>query len=86
MNNGIIVKRTTFECDGIQEPCIIVMSNDEFVKVRISTCYHYFGRNSLFVTEFLDGEFNSEEVWRGDFDSITDDEAIEIAKKYSAYL
>lgn len=85
------VTRTTFEAEGIQEPCIIVSSDDEFVKVRISTCYHYIGSNSLYVREELDGDFNSEdEIDFPDFcdelDDIEDDDAIQIAKDYSAYL
>lgn len=53
------VERTTFECEGIKEPCIMVSNEDGSVKVRISTCYHYIGKNSLYVREIIDDEFNS---------------------------
>lgn len=80
------VQRTTFGCEGIQEPCIIVTSDSEYAQVRISKCYHYIGSDSLYVREILDGEFNSEDEWTGDFDELTDEDAIDIAKKYSAYI
>ena len=78
------VKRTTFEADGVDEPCIIV-SND-FAAVRISKCYHLIGEDSLFMTEFLDGEFNGQEEWVGDYDLLSDFDAVTLAKQYSAYL
>lgn len=80
------VQRTTFNCEGIQEPCIIVTSDSEYAQVRISKCYHYIGSDSLYVREILDGEFNSEDEWTGDFDELTDEDAIDIAKKFSAYI
>ena len=80
------VERTTFECEGIQEPCIMVTGDSGYAQVRISRCYHYIGSDSLYVREILDGEFNSEDEWRGDFDDLTDEDAIRIAKEYSAYL
>lgn len=80
------VQRTTFICEGIQEPCIIVASDSEYAQVRISKCYHYIGSDSLYVREILDGEFNSEDEWTGDFDELTDEDAIDIAKKFSAYI
>ena len=80
------VQRTTFYCEGIQEPCILVTSDGEYAQVRISKCYHYIGSDSLYVREILDGEFNSEDEWTGDFDELTDEDAIRIAKKYSAYI
>ena len=80
------VQRTTFSCEGIQEPCIIVTSDSEYAQVRISKCYHYIGSDSLYVREILDREFNSEDEWTGDFDELTDEDAIDIAKKFSAYI
>lgn len=80
------VQRTTFYCEGIQEPCILVTSDSEYAQVRISKCYHYIGSDSLYVREILDGEFNSEDEWTGDFDELTDEDAIHIAKKFSAYI
>ena len=70
--------------DDVDEPCIIV--GDETTYVRISTCYHLIGENTLYVTEFVDGDYNSKEEIEGDFDCLTDEEAVEIAKKHSVYL
>lgn len=80
------IERTTFECEGIQEPCIMVTSDSGYAQVRISKCYHYVGSDSLYVREFLGGEFNGEEEYNGDFDGLTNDEAIRIAKDYSSYI
>lgn len=80
------VERTKFLVEGIQEPCIIVSNEDGSVKVRISTCYHYLGKNSLYVREIIDDEFNAEDELTGDFKKLTDSDAIRIAKKFSAYL
>lgn len=79
-------EKTTFEVEGINEPCILVKSDDDFVQVRISTSYHYYGPNQLFVAEYLDGDFNSMEEIMGDFKSLTLSEAKQIAKQHSAYL
>ena len=78
------VKRTTFEVEGINEPCIEV--SDGYTTVRISTCYYYLGKNTLYVREYLDGEYNSEDEWNGDFKALTDADAIRIAKQFSAYI
>ena len=80
------VQRTTFYCEGIQEPCILVTSDSEYTQVRISKCYHYIGSDSLYVQEILDGDLNSEDEWTGDFDELTDEDAIDIAKKFSSYI
>lgn len=80
----IKVAKTTFKADGIDEPCFLV--GDDYAQVRISTCYHYIGKNTLCVTEFLDGEFNDMEEIDGDFNSLTENGAREIAKNFSAYL
>ena len=78
------VKRTTFEVEGCQEPCIIV--DNGFCQVRISKCYHLIGGNTLYVREILDGEYNGEDEITGDFDSLTEADAIRIAKANSAYI
>lgn len=78
------VQRTTFHVEGIDEPCILVGEDD--AQVRISKCYHIIGNNTLWVREILDGEFNSEEEFIGDYDSLTDDDARRIAKSYSVYV
>ena len=80
------VERTTFECEGVKEPCIMVSNEDGSVKVRISKCYHYVGPNSMYVREILDGEFNGEEEQIGSFDELTDEDAIHIAREFSAYI
>lgn len=80
------VERTTFECEGIQEPCIMVISDSGYTQVRISKCYHLVGSDSLCVREILDGEFNAEDELTGDFDELTDEDAIRIAKEFSAYI
>lgn len=80
------VERTTFECEGIQEPCIMVSDDEGFAQVRISKCHHYIGSDSLYMREILDGEFNGEDEWTGDFDMLSDDDAVRLAKEYSAYL
>lgn len=80
------VERTTFSCEGVQEPCITVTSESGYTQVLISKCYHYVGSDSLYVREFLGGEFNGEEEYNGDFDDLTDDDAIRIAKEYSTYI
>lgn len=80
------VERTTFECEGIKEPCIMVSNEDGSVKVRISTCYHYLGKNSLYVREIIDDEFNAEDEFTGNFKELTDEDAIRIAREFSAYI
>lgn len=78
------VKKTTFMVDGVYEPCIEV--TDGCTIVRISKCYHLIGNDTLFMREIIDGDFNNEEEWKGDFDSITEADAIRMAKEFSAYI
>lgn len=78
------VNRTTFEVEGCKEPCIEV--TDGFSMVRIHKCYHYFGHNTTYVTEYVDGEFNSREEIDRHFESITDAAAIKLAKEFCVYL
>ena len=80
------VRRTTYEVSGCQEPCIMVGEENDFAQVRIATCYHLIGDNTLYVEELLDGKFNGMEEINGDFESLTDDDARRIAKEYSAYI
>lgn len=82
--SDITVTRTTHIIDGIAEPCIIVSNG--YAEVRINKCYHYIGVNSLYMREFLDGEYNSFDEFRGDFDTLSDAEAIKLAKHFSIYL
>ena len=78
------VKKTTYEVEGIQEPCYEV--TDGYTLVRIATMYHYWGRNAIIIKEYLDGEYNSSDEWVGDFKKLTPAKAKEIALKYSVYL
>lgn len=82
------VEKTTFEVYGTQEPCFLVSSDDNFVQVRISTCYHYIGHNNIFVREYVDGEFNSEDEWCNfhGIKEMTEKDALDVAKKFSAYI
>ncbi len=82
--SSLKVERTTFEVDGTNEPCIMV--GEGFAQVRISKCYHYIGSDSIYVREILDGDFNAEDEYRVDFDSLTDDDARRIAREFSAYV
>lgn len=79
------VTRTTFEIYGCKEPCIIV-DNEYGTQVRISKMYHYIGDDALCLREYIDGEFNAEDEWNGDFDELTDSDALILAKKFSVYL
>ena len=84
MSTKIEVKKTEYLVYGCNEPCYEVSNG--FTMVRIAPCYHYIGLDSLMLSEFLDGELNSCEEWKGDFDSLTAEDAIRIAKEYSVYL
>lgn len=85
------VERTTFDVEGIQEPCIIVSSDDGYVQVRISIMHYLIGRNTLYLRETHDGEYqSSEEYSMPDFceelNDITDEKAKELAQELSVYL
>ena len=80
----IEVKKTTYDAEGIEEPCYEV--TDGFTMVRIAKVYHYIGNDTLEVSEYLDGKFNGSEEVIGDFDTLTEDGAKNIARRYSAYL
>ncbi len=80
----ITAKKTTYLVEGCQEPCFEV--SDGFTMVRIAKMYHYIGHHTLVISEYLDGEWNGSDEWDGNFDSLTEDDAIRLAKKYSVYL
>ena len=84
MNKELKVKKTTYKVDGSTEPCFEV--SGECAMVRIAPFYHFVGPDTILVTEYLDGEWNSEDEWTGDFDNLTEDGAVEIATRYSVYL
>ena len=81
---AIEINRTTYNVEGSCEPCIDVSNG--YTMVRISKCYHYIGKDSLYLTEYLDGEFNAREEVEGDFDSLTGNDVLSLAKKFSVYL
>ena len=80
----IEVKKTTYEVEGCEEPCFDV--TDGFTMVRIAKMYHYIGKDTLILTEYLDGKYNSSDEWTGDFDALSKAEAKRLAQKYSVYL
>ena len=81
------VTRTTFEVAGVKTKCIIVSNG--YTDVRISKSYIHeivFNQPCLLMVEYLKGERKKEDVSLGDFDKLTDKEAIAMAKKFSDYL
>lgn len=80
----IEVNKTTYLVEGCQEPCFEV--SDGYTMVRIAKYYHYIGKNTLILSEYIDGEWNSSDEWDGDFDSLSESDAKALAKKYSVYL
>ena len=81
---GVEVKETTYEVDGYKEPCFEV--TDGYTLVRIAPCYHLIWKDAILITEYLDGEFNSSEELDYEWNDIDEEEALDIAKRYSAYL
>ena len=80
----IEVNKTTYLVEGCQEPCFEV--SDGYTMVRIAKYYHYIGKNTLILSEYIDGEWNSSDEWDGDFASLSESDAKALAKKYSVYL
>lgn len=81
----IEVKKTTYKVEGcFEEKCFEV--TDGYTMVRIAKMYHYIGKDTLAMSEYLDGEWNSSDEWDGDFDSLTTAKAKKLALKYSVYL
>ena len=80
----ITAKKTTYLIEECNEPCWEVSNG--YTMVRIAPCYHYIGDDIIVCTEYLDGDFNSQEEWERDFDSLDEREALEIAKRFSIYL
>ena len=79
-------KKTTYIVDGCKEPCFEVSSDDGFVKIRLAPYYHLFGKKTVLATEFLGGNFNSQEELDYCFDKLTTAKAKVIAKLFSVYL
>lgn len=82
--NKMKATKTTYEIEGSVEPCWVVGNNKTYV--RIAPFYHIIGKNTLLVSEYVDGEFNSSEEINGDFESLSANDAIRIAKQHSVYI
>ena len=85
--NELKVTRTTYELAGVKRKCIIVSNG--YTDVRIGKdCIHevVFNQPCVFMVEYLKGERKREDVSFGNFDELTDEEAIAMAKKFSDYL
>jgi hypothetical protein len=54
--------------------------------VRIAPFYYYIGHSTIMLSEYLGGEFNSNEEWGYDFEELTQSDAIALAKQFSVYL
>lgn len=78
------VKKTTYMVDGCEEPCWEVSNG--YTMVRIAPFYHYIGHDTIILSEYLDGEFNSDEEWDYDFGELTQSDAIALVKQFSVYL
>lgn len=78
------VKKTTYEVDGCKEPCWEVSNG--YTIVRIAPFYHYIGHDTIMLSEYLDGEFNSDEEWDYDFDELSQNDVLRLAKRFSVYL
>jgi hypothetical protein len=78
------VKKTTYEVDGCEEPCWEVSNG--YTMVRIAPFYYYIGHSTIMLSEYLGGEFNSNEEWDYDFEELTQSDAIALAKQFSVYL
>lgn len=78
------VKKTTYEVDGCKEPCWEVSNG--YTIVRIAPFYHYIGHDTIILSEYLDGEFNSVEEWDYDFGELNQNDVLRLAKKFSVYL
>lgn len=78
------VKKTTYEVDGCTEPCWEVSNG--YTMIRIAPFYHYIGLDTIILSEYMGGEFNSVEEWDYDFDELTQRDALILAKKFSVYL
>lgn len=78
------VKKTTYKVDGSKEPCFEI--TDGYTMVRIAPYYHYIGKTTILITQYLGDSFHSQEEWDYEWDYLTKKDALEISKKYSVYL
>lgn len=77
-------KKTTYLVDGCEEPCWEVSNG--YTIVRIAPFYHYIGHDTIMLSEYLDGEFNSDEEWDYDFGELNQNNVLRLAKRFSVYL
>lgn len=78
----ITVKKTTYEIEGCTEPCFEVSNGH--VMVRISKMYHLIGKDTLCMSSYINGEFNGRDEYIGDFDTLSEHNAITLAKEFCA--
>jgi hypothetical protein len=77
--------KTHYTIDGEAIPCYEV-DNEAGVIVRIAPYYHYVGKTTCLLTEFINGEKNSTEEYSYEFDFLNAPEALRLATEFSAYL
>lgn len=78
------VTKTRIKKEGVSVPCFKIENG--IAAVIISPCYHYIGSDTLYLAEFIDGELNKQEEWKGDFSMLCKNEALILAKEFCAYL
>lgn len=81
---GIEVKKTTYKVQGCKEKCWEITNGS--IMVRIAKLYHLIGRDTIVLTEYNNGNYQNDEEWDIDFDTITKSDALRIAKQFSIYL
>lgn len=81
---GIEVKKTTYKVQGCEEKCWEITNGS--IMVRIAKLYHLIGRDTIVLTEYDNGNYQNDEEWDIDFDTITKSDALRIAKQFSIYL
>lgn len=81
------IERTTFEVDGCTEPCIeVTSSGSDYAMVRIHPCYHLIGNNTVYATEYCDGAFNSQDEYDFEFEELTRNQIMHIAREQSIHI
>lgn len=80
----IKIKKTTYEVENSIEPCFEVSNG--YCLIRIAPFYHLMSKTTILITEYLDGDFQSQEEWDIEFDYLDEYKAMEIAKEYSLYI
>lgn len=78
--------KTTYTVNGCKELCFEIKSDNDAIMVRVAPYYHFVGKNTLYLTEYINGEFNNSEEMTGNFKSLTKTQAVNLAKEFCAYL